>query len=117
LWNQSWLGGSDIIVETEVKALPLKRRLALKTWHWMVILPMIAITFKVATWVIAAGLDGRIVVHRHASGHIGHPSCTTPFTARLVAVIRGTSTLDYACPWNPSRIVSESTYWPHSLPW
>ncbi len=81
----------------------------------MIILPMIAIGLKATTWAIAAGLDGRTVSHRHFSGAVHTQSCNTPYSARLWAVIRGTSTLDYVCPANPSRIVSEDIYWPHWL--
>ena len=77
----------------------------------MVLLPMIAVGFKLATWVIAAGIDGRVVSHRHFSGAVHTRCCVTPFSARLWAVVRGTSTLDYVCPANPSRIVSEEIYW------
>ena len=76
----------------------------------MVILAALVLAFKVATWAIAAGLDGRTVYHVHESGHIvGH---ATPYPARLWAVIRGTSTRDYACPLNPSPIEREWTTWP-----
>ena len=61
--------------------------MAWKTWHGMALLPALAVGFKAATWVIAAGLDGRTVYHVHASGHITNHE--TPYGARLWAVIRG----------------------------
>src|SRR6478672_11502167 len=98
----------------QVEAPPKRRRLALKTWHWMIILPVLALGFKVTTWAIAAGLDGRVVAHSHKWGQVNTPGCTTPYSARFWAVVRGrTSTLDYACPHNPAPIEREYVYWPH----
>ena len=79
----------------------------------MVILPMIAIGLKAATWAIAAGPDGRTVYHTHAWGHIGDEGCKTPYSSRLWAIIRGHSTLEYTCPFNDSPIVNEHIIWPH----
>jgi hypothetical protein len=84
--------------------------MTLKTRHWMMFLPILAVGFWFARAVIQAGIDGRTVRHTHVTSHVH----TTPFSARLSAVLRGKeSAKDYACPLEATPIESEFVYWPH----